>query len=320
MKERPILFSAPMVRAILAGQKTQTRRVVKLPPWVNRKEPDLSNAFPDMGSNVNPFGAPGEGYLHVPCDDDDSVQRVHSPYGVPGDRLWVRESFSYWHGLCSADVGEPVHYWADGSPEDGDWTRPKPSIHMPRWASRLTLEVTGVRVERLQLITEGDATAEGFTSTPAEKWWQGYRDDERCGLMAQQHRGPTPPDWMVEPHLMSGRDPLATTAVESFESTWNYLNAERGFGWAANPWVWAIEFRATTPPNGTSTYPTRTPGIRNATPNFDGSDGTRTRNLVLAKDLRSQLRHRPETARRAGGIRLQTVLVAQAHSLKPHAF
>jgi hypothetical protein len=132
-----------MVRAILAGRKTQTRRIFKLHPeddcfvfsesgWPYRSEPD------------------GEGLIEM-CEVP-----YKCPHGKPGDQLWVRESFS-----CST-IGDIPWYWADGNPLDGDYEKPKPSIHMPRWASRIDLKITNVRVERLQDISEEDAKAEGF--------------------------------------------------------------------------------------------------------------------------------------------------------------
>ena len=142
-KDRPILFSGPMVRALLAGMKSQTRRLATSPL---RK-----------------------------CE--------------PGDRLWVRETFSGPHWLAGLPPRDwpytsPIWHWADGTPDDGDWTKPKPGMHMPRWACRLTLRVTEVRFQRLHDITEEDAEAEGvmrsmkvcdddgcsFTDAYAELW------------------------------------------------------------------------------------------------------------------------------------------------------
>lgn len=153
MTERPILFSAPMIRALLSGVKTQTRRPVKLPPWIAKAGGQLNapTTFKDRG-----FGD-GE-YLHVAIDDG-SVQRVYCPYAdTPGDRLWVREA---WTPTNPGALSTGVLYRADF----GDDPRPakyRPSIHMPRWASRITLEVTGVRVERLQDISVPDCHAEGI--------------------------------------------------------------------------------------------------------------------------------------------------------------
>lgn len=157
MKERPILFSGPMVRALLAGTKTQTRRVVKkLPITLNRE----TNSLEVDVENI----ANGRFAKLVAC-----------PYGQPGDRLWMRESFSGpWcmeaqDGIAAAPPSKwgessQIWYWADGEPTHGDWTRPRPSIHMPRWASRITLEITSVRVETLGIISHEDALAEGVSS------------------------------------------------------------------------------------------------------------------------------------------------------------
>lgn len=130
MTERPILFSAPMVRALLAGSKTQTRRLVKF-----------------QGKDLETF-------LGL------KNQAACCPYGQPGDRLWVRETFS--DDWC--EYGHPVQYRADGELDSDMFdagVKWRPSIHMPRLASRITLEVTGVRVEQLQDISRGEAMAEG---------------------------------------------------------------------------------------------------------------------------------------------------------------
>jgi len=168
MKERPILFSGEMVRAIIDGRKTQTRRVVKPP-----------KKFPEY-SHCDPFAIPpavwwwnGE-HKHVGV-------RQECPFGIPGDRLWLRENFQ----VCEHNGGyddfpevgyilkgplkdEPkfpycIFYAADEKPEGPI----RPSIHMPRWASRITLEITGVRVERLESASDADIKAEGFDSRDA---------------------------------------------------------------------------------------------------------------------------------------------------------
>jgi len=130
--ERPILFSGPMIRAILAGRKTQTRRVAKLTGAGRVKE---------AGSHRN---------WHLA--DPDAVKAC--PYGTPGDRLWVRETF------CDTGCQRAV-YRADTAVENWKYRIWRPSIYMPRWASRITLEITDVRLERLQDISEADAAAEG---------------------------------------------------------------------------------------------------------------------------------------------------------------
>jgi len=211
MKERPILFSGPMVRAILSGAKTQTRRVVKPQPgmvWGH------GVALPG-----NTYGVPSDVH-HAHVDMPDGKRRfILCPFGQPGDRLWVRETFweagRWWqHGEYGDD---PRDYtwssWRTASFEpqptkDGKW-RKRPSIHMPRWASRLTLEVTGVRVERLHDISEEDARAEGMQ--PCHVNGEPY-----CPAVAQGR-----------PHRLL------------FALTWDELYGT----WDQNPWVWVIEFR-----------------------------------------------------------------------------
>lgn len=189
VKERPILFSGPMVRAILDGRKTQTRRVVKPQPiWV------YDCSVPVLTTDADPNAA------------------IRCPYGVPGDRLWVRETFGrQWrHGfIYRADVETPI--------PAGGW---EPSIHMPRCASRIMLEVTRVCVERLQNISEADAQAEGIQVLPLQSV-----DDPS----AWRQSGPGAHQ--------------ARNARESFRLLWDSINSKRGFGWDVNPWVWVIEFR-----------------------------------------------------------------------------
>jgi len=192
-----------MATAILRGEKTQTRRVVKgqALEWL---APDMFT--PEYVAN------PENGLC---------------PFGQPGDRLWVRESFSSdWilHQLPPREWphGAPVHYWGDGNPEYGDWTPPKPPIHMPRWASRLTLEIVSVRVERLQAITEDDTDAEVFGGD--------YPHTVRPDLF---------PDFEAAGAL---------SMPECFARVWDDVNGKKlGRAWADNPWVWVIEFTRVTP-------------------------------------------------------------------------
>lgn len=201
MKERPILFSAPMVRALLDGTKTQTRRVVK--------------GFTEK--QMRPFTRPNGTQWLTSHDRDPLGLLVTSPYGYPGDRLWVRETWAYRGGDEYLYQQEPqcVQYRATdqyaysltGEPRgDRRW---RPSIHMPRWASRLTLTITDVRVERLQGISTGDAIAEG------------------CSGSGSTHD----PDDFHDP-------------VGQYRELWDSLNAARGYGWDANPWVWVVSFTA----------------------------------------------------------------------------
>lgn len=205
MKERPILFSAPMVRALLAGTKTQTRRVCK---------PAQSYSLSKVVEVPDPLER-GQVYNGSHFGDEEGDVQFPSPYGGRGERLWVRETFSGpWcmeaqDGIAAAPPSKwgessEIWYWADGEPTHGDWTRPRPSIHMPRWASRITLEVTSVRVERLQDISEKDAWAEGC---------EGYDDDVTGGK----------------------------SGYSEFHDLWEQINGPES--WAANPWVWVVEFR-----------------------------------------------------------------------------
>lgn len=223
MKERPILFSAPMIRALLAGTKTQTRRVLK-----QAIGPSLSVGIEDEPGVAELSWLWGDGPGH---DVHETVKKVRCPYGVPGDRLWVREGFSgphhqdgfppsLWHPM------DDIWYWADGNPAIGDWTRPRPSIHMPRWASRLTLEVTEVRVERLQDISEADSRAEGITDGGCTS----CGEPEPCGCPA-----------------------AAPSARDAYCHLWGQINGPDS--WAANPWVWAVSFRVIPPSSGTSHLP-----------------------------------------------------------------
>lgn len=208
MIERPILFSAPMVRAILEGHKTQTRRVAKLT---------------DTG-RVKAVGSPKN--WHV----DDPAATLACPYGQPGDQLWVRESFSFHEAPINPYFLPPdapgeaigIHYWADGNPEWGNWDKPRPSIHMPRRASRISLEVTGVRIERLHAITEADARAEGVET------------DEFMEFMDWAH-SVAPRDVSCEFPALRGE----------FRKLWEKINGTDS--WDANPWVWVIEFKRVKP-------------------------------------------------------------------------
>lgn len=224
MKERPILFSGEMVRAILAGRKTQTRRIMRMTDEARLElSSPLAHVDPQYGVFEHSSGAnvriavPGAGYW------------AHCPYGNVGDRLWVRETWYDDLDRESGDIPERlddgrvagIEYRAShncanfeaGCPcnPDGDGNRSewRPSIFMPRWASRLTLEVVEIRVERLQDITEDDARAEGVTPFP-------YDPEGDC--------------WTDGKHRTA------------FEHLWGKINGERA-PWASNCWVWVVSFR-----------------------------------------------------------------------------
>jgi len=195
MIERPILFSGEMVRSILDGRKTQTRRVIK---------PAERVALIEEIIRVN-----GEFYF------DLLDYEVISPYGRAGDQLWVRETWQYYYFGHSGVNAQGIRYKADNAMlwrtqakpiTDHKW---RPSIHMPRWASRIDLLVKDIRVERLQDISEKDAEAEGIHLL-------GLPPDERYNH-PRKH-------------------------IVAFIELWNMINLNRGYGWEANPWVWVIEF------------------------------------------------------------------------------
>lgn len=221
MTERPILMSAPMVRALLDGRKTQTRRVVKpRHDWHVDEVPDERGVFrpwPVFESYV--YAEPET--IEVPC-----------PYGEPGDRLWVRETWA----PNEMAVGESTLYAADGRPPYGNLSvsRWRPSIHMPRGLSRLTLEVTGVRVERLQDISEEDAKAEGITERVVAEGHNFYpRRFGAPGVPCVNSFGEK-----------SEGEHFHHKAVDAFRSLWESINGPES--WAANPWVWAITFKRVT--------------------------------------------------------------------------
>jgi hypothetical protein len=198
MKEKPILFSTEMVRAILAGRKTQTRRVIK--PTKETEWLLLDNWADSYVKN------PGN-YLAEAC-----------PYGTPGDRLWVRET----HGIqLEPDKDHPKGYviyradLPDGASfaYEGGGSAWRPSIFMPRWASRILLEITHIRVERVQEITPANCGAEGIDIPHP----QNPNIEEALKHLAAYHY--------------------------AFEKLWDSINAKRGYPWESNPWVWVIEFR-----------------------------------------------------------------------------
>ncbi len=209
-KERPILFSAPMVRAILDGRKTQTRRIVNPQPFAGKSDEAMRARFIELGAlgrdeslTALLNGARNAGFIDVKC-----------PYGKPGDRLWVRETWS--HDAASVEQCRAKYEDAMGGPCYGPYYRATecapdtlrwiPSIHMPRWASRINLGITSVRVERLQDISRGDCMAEG------------------C---------PFP--------NMAESDPK-----KWYADLWDSINGNGA--WDKNPWVWVVEFKRVTQP------------------------------------------------------------------------
>jgi len=208
MAERPILFSAPMVRALLDGRKTQTRRIVKPAPV---------NIVPFVGRHDRPTGEFGLCLTH----DRVINKHVRCPYGVPGDLLWVKETYrlELGAGKPSQAEGYLVHYEADGAPNpEHEWgVRARPSIHMPRWASRIALRITDVRVERLSEVSAEDAFAEGIRFT-----------------LERDKAGGGRSGWGVE-GVVQGAGPQ-----HAYSLLWEHINGPGS--WDANPWVWAVSF------------------------------------------------------------------------------
>ncbi len=204
VKERPIIFSGQMVHAILdeINPKTQTRRVIK---------PQLENALHWEGVVVQ--GKYGW--------RDDHGRDYTCPYGRVGDRLWVRETFRLSDSVdecghsdfpCTCPPHGTVIYRATGDDYESKWKSP---IHMPRWASRITLEITDVRVERVRDISLLDCLAEGIVL-----------DDS------------VPNDGSQAAQIMQ-----RLIAVDQYGNLWDSLNAKRGFPWVSNPWAWVIKFQ-----------------------------------------------------------------------------
>ncbi|HZP87542.1 MAG TPA: hypothetical protein VFB54_12040 [Burkholderiales bacterium] len=213
---RPILMSAPMVRALLAGTKSQTRRALKYQPIDIIPMPKA----PDR-----------EWVILEQREPEPKGKLIRCRFGVPGDLLWVRESWQHApQKYCSCpqpSEASPCDDWSEGTgcqsnrgeviyAADGVTApRWRPSIHMPRRVSRLTLTITSVRVERLQDISEADAKAEGIERCEGEDGWKLY--------------GPL------------GRAIKCLDARSSYRSLWEEINGKGS--WAANPWVWVIAFR-----------------------------------------------------------------------------
>lgn len=218
-KERPILFSAPMVRAILEGRKTQTRRVCNTELYQSEYEPSMVSYNGRYKKRVvtkkGIVFEKGQPY-HATTSLEDFAKTC--PHGQPGDLLWVRETFMPRAGdLPISRVMKP-RYRADEGEDRQEWRGLwKPSIFMPRWASRITLRIKSVRVERLNQISAADALVEGIEHD---------QDLSRGNIVGWR-------DYL-------NRGGKCATAVGSFKSLWQSINGPDS--WSADPWVWVIEF------------------------------------------------------------------------------
>jgi hypothetical protein len=204
MKERPILVSTPLIRPILTDLKVHTRRLIRLPEGY------------DLAQNATVSHRHGV-WWEVRCEPWETVV-VRCPFGVPGDRLWVREAWQIVTGAKAGDLGAVVRYRdmellsvtmpaQKPMPLGLTWDCWRPSIHMPRWASRISLEVTEMRVQRIQEITEEDARAEGVCEHPAAR---------------------------------SVVDSGMWTYRAAFRAVWDAIDPG---GWDRNPWVWVVAFK-----------------------------------------------------------------------------
>lgn len=207
MKKRPILFNAEMVRAVLDGRKTVTRRVVKPQPILNHPYSIFLHGYTFMSAD-------GKAVRAEWTSREPRPQGIlqFCPYGSPGDRLWVRQKFRQCDRCGAVNFDNSVSAFPNNCKacDDvlGKWT---PSIHMPRWASRILLEVVSVRVERVAEISEIDAKAEGVD--PSDDTWA----------------------------------PRGFGHRSAFKLLWNAINYKRGYGWDKSPWVWVVEFKRVTP-------------------------------------------------------------------------
>lgn len=231
IRERGILFTAPMVRALLDGRKVCTRRVAS---------EKLAKLFSFLADHADGSNGSGDdlwqkwkgakllvGCADYPCEGSELVE---CPYGAPGDRLWVRET---WANTSREDKRHPYSYRADWSAED-DANRDfkwKSARFMPRRASRITLEITGVRVERVQEITVDDCLAEGIPQTWGE--WRGNPP-------AWAKRSIGPEFGSPGTHLWDNR-----TSRENFRLLWESIHGPGSFG--RNDWVWCISFKRISP-------------------------------------------------------------------------
>ena len=214
-RAKPIIFQGNMIQAIRGNRKTQARRVMKPQPpeWVKDLGYDCFTPKGHISGRGMYKGEPAEKFFKC-------------PFGIRGDKLWIRETCAFWEDPNNGQ--DFVIYRAGGKKEfpnvrdlkypghpfNNKWL---PSIFMPRWASRLTLEITNIRGERVQNITEEDARAEGIIDGGCLS----CGESEPCGCDNPQ------PD-----------------ARDSFIYLWDSTNAKRGYGWEISPWVWVIEFKA----------------------------------------------------------------------------
>ncbi|WP_019106219.1 hypothetical protein [Pantoea ananatis] len=246
MRERPILLNAEMVRAVLDGRKTQTRRIIQSP----------AKNMQANGQKVIDYREPGDKWYgeHVFsmrnqsgtwCDYTKEQFLAKCPFGAVGERLWVRETWQAIHDSLDEFGNVDERTWIPSVPKssEGYWRAVyaeefgvsnredrdfpwRPAIHMPRWASRITLEITGVRVERLQDISEADACAEGIRAGVRRTDQSEFNEPVYCNYLADNLNVAS--EWFERPS-------------DSFISLWQSIYGEES--WQHSPWVWVIEFK-----------------------------------------------------------------------------
>jgi len=230
MKE--IVFTTPMVRAILDGRKTQTRRLVKPQPYC------IAHPQPIGEKWHVAYSSEAWGIYDTYAEMFDEYRRlIKCPYGKVGDRLWVREEWgAKWEGSekwvenagSNQDGSQPIAYRASGDTAFRDFW--KPSSSMPRWASRITLEIVAVRIERLQDISEADALAEGVQEFTKHKYPHSPELGKNYAVELSQCGGSNATDF--------------STARDAFAELWDSIYRKKdGAEWESNPFVWRIEFK-----------------------------------------------------------------------------
>lgn len=262
-RERPIPFTGPEVRAILEGRKTQTRRVVKPQPYRSNENPprfgdtkvgdifDCPDLLPTSSVRGRVFAeCEAPGVYH--CMGQRAFVEKHCPYGAPGDTLWVRETWQPFFkdgAIYLADAGTPALNATSVEDAKSKWPGWRPSIHMPRWASRLTLRVTSVSVERLQEITAEDALAEGIQVRVREV------SPGKVVPMINISADPEPDGVSSKPWREWTEDDIR---VHEFAIAWDSIHGKRA-PWSSNPWVFVISFeRVESPCGGPQSDRTRT--------------------------------------------------------------
>jgi hypothetical protein len=213
MIEKPILFSTPMVRAILEGNKTVTRRIMK--PQIKPCDHASFTEAPWKNEPTKFFMRDNEWACEYCGNGVQYARGIKCPYGQPGDRLWVRETWT--RVPMQYEAENDYAYKADEVDDDKYIWRP--SIHMPRAACRLILEVVSIQAEPLQAITEKGAFREGIDA-------DNY-------------------DYQAAEHYLIGGSPVqgGSPARFAFIALWNKINGTRGMGWEKNPWVWVVQFK-----------------------------------------------------------------------------